>query len=466
VEEFWRVRLLKRAASVLNDRFIGGLGILAVASAVYPLLFDISDWLARALDWFEWAVVLTFAADYLVYLALAEHKRAYVLNGWRMLDLGIIIACVLTLSPVVGDSLRLVLGLRLLRITQAFVFGLRVKSTLSRVPPAPAHQEPALVPRAFSVRWEENWKVLPLTWPEFVTHVATQSEGWLDAYDVGAKHLEELANSLKMPPALFSILRSASTYPRLKVIGNRLIGTLWLPLVKPGELLEIERFSFLLSLSERGPLITIAPTDCRLQERMARWLTPRAGPNIEARAAEACFRMVLEQNEEALAHLEVTLRQMEAAPAAHVGEEFFHLAFRLRRDFSQVKADIWRLGGILDAVKTGRLLLPRHDEEAGEAFIVLSDFADYLHETAANLGEQLISLIELHINTLSLRMNRFMQLLAIVTVLAAIPATVGGMLGMNILGNPWPVSLGQVVFGVGLAVLIVLYLFLSGKYLR
>jgi Mg2+ and Co2+ transporter CorA len=67
---------------------------------------------------------------------------------------------------------------------------------------------------------------------------------------------------------------------------------------------------------------------------------------------------------------------------------------------------------------------------------------------------------------MSLRMNRFMQLLAIVTVLAAIPATVGGMLGMNILGTPWPVTLGQVTFGVGVAVLTVLYLFLSGKYLR
>jgi Mg2+ and Co2+ transporter CorA len=199
---------------------------------------------------------------------------------------------------------------------------------------------------------------------------------------------------------------------------------------------------------------------------MARWLTPQAEPNVEGQAVEACFRMVLDQNEEALAHLEAALRQMEAAPAAHVGEEFFRLAFRLRRDLSQVKADLWRLGGILDAVKTNRLPLPRHGQAANEAYVVLSDQADYLHDRAGNLGEQLISLIELQMKTMSLRMNRFMQLLAIVTVLAAIPATVGGLLGMNILGNSLPVTLAQFTFGVGLGVLTALYLFLSGKYLR
>jgi Mg2+ and Co2+ transporter CorA len=173
--------------------------------------------------------------------------------------------------------------------------------------------------------------------------------------------------------------------------------------------------------------------------------------------------MVLEHNEEALAHLEVALRRMEDAPVARVGEDFFRLAFRLRRDLSQVKADLWRLRGILDAVKAKRLHLPRLGKTLPDAFIVLGDQADYLYETATNLREQLISLIELHLNTVSFQMNRFMQLLAVVTVLAAIPATLGGLLGMNILGTPWPVTLGQVTFGVGLGVLTVLYLFLSGK---
>jgi Mg2+ and Co2+ transporter CorA len=463
VSESRKRLLLISVASVLNDRVIGVLAILAVASSIYADLFDIPEEQALVLAWVEWTAVFAFAADYLVHLALAGDKKAYVLSGWRILDLCIIVACTLTLLPAFDTSLRRILGLRLLGIIRALGFGLRVKSSLGRVLPAYAAQASSL-PRTFSVHWEDSWKALPIGWADFVTRSATKGNGWLDAYDVGAKQLEELAHSLKMPPALFSILRSASAYPRLKVIGARLVATLWLPLVKQSEWLEIDRVSVLLSLGEHGPLVTIAPIDCQLQQRMARWLSPEADPSVEAMAAEAYFRMVLEQNEEALAHLEEGLRQMEEVPLASVGEEFSRFAFRLRRDLSQIKADLWRLGGILDAVKTKRLPLPRCADEDDDAFLVLSDQADYLYETASNLREQLISLIELHMNTVSFRMNRFMQLLAVVTVLAAIPATVGGLLGMNVLGNPWPVSLGQVTFGVAVGVLTALYLFLSSRH--
>lgn len=62
-------------------------------------------------------------------------------------------------------------------------------------------------------------------------------------------------------------------------------------------------------------------------------------------------------------------------------------------------------------------------------------------------------------NTVSFQMNRFMWLLAMASVLGLAPATVGGLLGMNIEGNPWPVTLDQVVFGVVLVMLAIPYLF-------
>ena len=43
-------------------------------------------------------------------------------------------------------------------------------------------------------------------------------------------------------------------------------------------------------------------------------------------------------------------------------------------------------------------------------------------------------------------MNRVMRVLAVVSVLGLIPAVVGGLLGMNLADNPWPVTLPQVTF--------------------
>ena len=52
------------------------------------------------------------------------------------------------------------------------------------------------------------------------------------------------------------------------------------------------------------------------------------------------------------------------------------------------------------------------------------------------------------------------------SVLGLIPAVVGGLLGMNLVDNPWAVTLPQVAFGVSMAMLLVLYLFLVRGWLR
>jgi Mg2+ and Co2+ transporter CorA len=194
---------------------------------------------------------------------------------------------------------------------------------------------------------------------------------------------------------------------------------------------------------------------------MARWMDPGVTDSVAAQGAEAFFRMVLEHTEEAVAALENRLRVMEGLPVAGVGEDLFRQAFRLRRDLFQISADLWHLKAGIDQIEAGRLALPGRSAQSAEVFSVLSEQADYLYETADNLREGLGSLIELHLNTVSYEMNRFMRLLAMVSVLGLVPATVGGLLGMNILGTPWPFTLGQVAYFVGLVVLAILYVFFT-----
>jgi Mg2+ and Co2+ transporter CorA len=241
-----------------------------------------------------------------------------------------------------------------------------------------------------------------------------------------------------------------------------------LPLVRPGDVPEVDRISVTLVVAENGVLLTIASRDCDLRQRMAHWMGQAADVDIPLAAlvTEAYFRTVLEQNEEVLASLEVHIRAMEDVPIARAGEDFFRMAFRMRRHFSHIKADLWRLGGILDAIEAGRVRVPERGTGQDRVFTAISDQADYLYETANNLQDELIALIELHLNTVSFEMNRFMRLLAVVSVLGLAPATVGGLLGMNILGAPWPVTLEQVTYFVGLAVLSVLYVFMTRGHLK
>jgi Mg2+ and Co2+ transporter CorA len=77
-----------------------------------------------------------------------------------------------------------------------------------------------------------------------------------------------------------------------------------------------------------------------------------------------------------------------------------------------------------------------------------------------------IQLIELHINFKSFEMNAFLKLLAIVSFLGLIPSVAGGLLGMNVAGNPWPVTLGQVAFGVAMGMATALYVFAVRGWLK
>jgi Mg2+ and Co2+ transporter CorA len=89
-----------------------------------------------------------------------------------------------------------------------------------------------------------------------------------------------------------------------------------------------------------------------------------------------------------------------------------------------------------------------------------------LYEQFGGLKESLQSLIELHMNVTSFEMNKFMKLLAIVGFLGLIPSVAGGLLGMNVAGNPWSVTLGQVAFGIAMGMAVSLYVFAIKGWLR
>ena len=165
------------------------------------------------------------------------------------------------------------------------------------------------------------------------------------------------------------------------------------------------------------------------------------------------------------AQVEHELRALENVGADKSPESFFEAIFRLKRNLALAKGDLWRLRNLLNLLAEGRRELPGLGSDNAD-LRQLSEQADYLHETVEKAHEQLLTLLDLHLNIASYDVNRFMRLLAVVSSLAIIPTIIGGLLGMNILGNPWPVTLAQVAFGTFILMLCVLYAFLAKGWLR
>jgi Mg2+ and Co2+ transporter CorA len=185
-----------------------------------------------------------------------------------------------------------------------------------------------------------------------------------------------------------------------------------------------------------------------------------------ARMTCAFLRTILDRQEELVGHFERDLRAAEEVPVHESRPEFFARTFRLKKELSAAQSDLWRLKGMLNALAEGRFRLPGVEKELDGFFRALANDSDYLYETVVNLREGLLSVIDLHLNVVSFEMNRVMRVLAVVSVLGLLPAVVGGLLGMNLSDNPWPLTLPQVTFGVGLGMVLCLYLFFVKGWLR
>ena len=97
-------KVLQRVAVWLDEAVMGFLALAAVAVAMIPVLFavdaEVEGWLTIA----EWTIVLFFAVEYAVNLALADDRAAFVVDLWRLLDLFVIAGLLLTLLPQITNT--------------------------------------------------------------------------------------------------------------------------------------------------------------------------------------------------------------------------------------------------------------------------------------------------------------------------------------------------------------------------
>jgi Mg2+ and Co2+ transporter CorA len=83
-----------------------------------------------------------------------------------------------------------------------------------------------------------------------------------------------------------------------------------------------------------------------------------------------------------------------------------------------------------------------------------------------NVRDGLMSLIELHLNTVSFEMNRVMRVLAVITCVSVIPTVIGGFLGQNLTDQPFGITLREVTFLAAVLMLLTTYAFWRKGWLR
>ncbi len=448
--------MLHRLSVFLNESVMGFLALAGLSCGIAPFLFDLSHGVELGFKLAKWLVIGLFALEYGANFALSTNRFKFAIDPWHIFDAFIILVPLLSLLPEVSDIASSSPALRILRLFSILLFGPRVGHGFQRTALPLPQQAPYGQPQVTAFQPGES-TTRKCDWNELLQWLANPASCWLHAANLTPERLKEIALVASVPHVMIEAALQESSYPRIESGVRWTMLTISLPSASDA----MRRDPVLLLVSKNGMLsLSMHPLDL-----------PLLPADLEilpwgARCALHIIRLVLARDEELAGQMERMVRQLEALPAMESTEGFFKQSFRLKRALSTEKSNLWRLRGLLEMLADGRRLLPGLDSGQREIISPLVEEADYLYETVDNIRESVLSLIELHIDIAAHDTNRFVRLLMIVSTLALIPAVLGGLLGMNLVEAPWPVTLGQVAFGALVLALGVLYAFMAKGWLR
>tara|TARA_R110000737_G_scaffold92482_1_gene125391 strand:+ start:4298 stop:5671 length:1374 start_codon:yes stop_codon:yes gene_type:complete len=450
---------------MMNDAVLGFLALLSLFLMVAPSLFQLSPAGESWLFVIEYVIVILFLIEYLVACICATNKRQFVFNRWRILDALIIITAFVSLLPIVPDILRNSPVFRLIKLGRLALLGTRSGLALSSTQQSLNDQTTANVSELAVLALQPSGTGFKnITWQEALTRIGTENPDWLFISGITEQLLTPISTALGVPEkAVHGLFQS--TVPRLDRLERFSTFFVRYPLAiqADGKLRRVP--VLLVGTANNIVVLSKEKTDLesRVEKRLAN-LTGKTPRMIKVMAA--LIGEIVQAYNDVHESLESSLLRIEAELPILKDEQFLARTFELRADILRVRRSIQHLKSVLRDLSNGNLTIAGSDAGDRELFILLTDDTEDLYEAIEDLRESLQALVDLRLNVSSFQMNRVMRLLALLTALALIPATAGGLLGMNLLDTPWSATLSQVSFGVAAGMALSLYIFAIKGWLR
>jgi Mg2+ and Co2+ transporter CorA len=450
-------------ALLLGEAFLGFLAIVAVGLTLFPMLFPVPPALDHAIELAQWGIIGWFAVEFAVAFAAASDKRRFLTSPWRWLDLATIVIALMSLLPFASAALRSSPVLRLARIGRLVSLGVRASGVSARRRTLRAAEPHSLGPAQVTLVADDP-DIAPesAALSDLVAWLRAPNEQWFHVSSPGVSELEQIESAAKLPRGYLHTHLQATSYPHWAESGGTTGLFLWVPEVAEN---RPDRYAMLLLPIGSG-LLSLSRRRLHSVERHAPVPGVDDGFTFVLRMVAVVLGRVIRGNERIAGRCEERLRELEEVPIDASRPEFFERAFRLKKELSAAQADLWRLKGIAGDLGSGRSSFVKLPPEAFDPFQRFKSEVDYLYDTLANIREEVLSVIDLHLNVVSFEMNRVMRVLAVISALGLIPAVVGGLLGMNLIDNPWPVTLPQIAFAVLFAMVLGLYFFAVKGWLR
>lgn len=459
---------------ILSDGLMIFLGLVMAPIVILPLLFALPGPVVEFFNLADTLIIAIFVLEYFLKLGLAEDPVSHFLDRWHLLDLVIITLPALEVLPVAGSTLaRSSPALRLLRVVRVAAAGGR--SVERRIEPEVTAIEPAPPPfstmRIRAVVGEAG-NVADITPEKAKQYLEDHSVGaWLDFSGVSRLDFPVLSDLLGVPAVYFESKLMRPSHPGITSAGATRLIFVQEPertnRVRRGVQVPVVTKIGLIIVNREKTIATVAKAHDHFFEQVRAGLGANALPEVPlyARVLYGTLDRINENYAGILVELEAELLHLEGIPNREMPKNFLDSVFQLKRVSSVLASGLFHERAVTTILARS---ISVSGSWAGQksVFDALASETDYLHETAGNIREGLLTLIDVHINTVSYEMNRAMRVIAVLSALVLIPTLVGQMLGMNTLDIPFSLYLWQVTVWTVIAMLGVGWVFYKIGWLR
>jgi Mg2+ and Co2+ transporter CorA len=458
---------------LLPDGFMVFLAILLVPVILVPLFFDLASSLLSFFEFLDYLILGLFILEYVLKTALAPDVIKHIINPWHLLDLAIIVIPMVSLLPFAAAGLSVHSPLlRLIRIVRLVAVGgrtvdrrIRMNSTTDLE--ASGHKPPMQIN---VIDGDLNAAPVNIAVEKINGYLKNTSNTWIDINSVSDQDLDSLSAALGIPRLILESELQDESYPRVDYFENysmiftRIIDfqftdgdNLRLQVHRTGQLIICAGQNIItLSLNKTEALSKILEKARKLHS---------ADDSAVVIVLYSILKHILEKNKQVIAALERQIIEMENIPIKHRPSTFLETTFYLRKEVNTLVPGLLHLKEVLSIINDRRVPLAGYNDQHAKVFDILQDEAGYQYETATSARDNLLSLIDLYINTTSYEMNKVMRIIAVFTSMSILPAILG-LFGSNITGNPWDIQLWQLFAGLGCIMLIMFWVFYRLGWLK
>jgi len=483
-EEIGRKERAGQLEQTVNDVFceqvMGTLALLLIPILLLSDFVRLPAAFASFLSILDVAIWLFFILEYVCRLIVAKDRWKHFTSPWNILDL--IIVGVPAVALVIGTGYGIARYFRVLRVMQAaqilFVggrsasrhftrkqsdsgdgesgTGMRIRS-LSLAAPAPAAGITTPVP---------VWQ--PVTISSTATSLDRIGQ-WLDFSELTRADFSTLSRISSVPAYVLDVKLREHAYTRAEISGK-----LTTVFVKIPRLVREPGTGSTWQFSWDGVLVAYDPESVMTFTRTTMPVLDKVV--IAARAEEISLtgpgiiylivRDEMGTIEDLILAAEEQLVYLEAQPMNRLPSNFLTMMYTDQKALSRITSGLLHTKTALEEICDNIQQVSGKDTPEEGRLRSLIDRCSLLSDNAQHVADSFAWMVDFYLNTTSFSMNRVMKILAVLTALTMVPAIVGGLLGMNLIDNPWPATLLQMVTIVGLVMVLTAWVYFNLGWLK